>query len=142
MEVTGVAGKGEAIQKMGAHNVVDSKDPKAIRKLAGQVDFLLVTANATLDWDAYLRTLAPHGQMHIVGAIAEPIPVLTGRIMGGQKSVSASPTGSPTTMAQMLAFAARHKISAITEPFPISRVNDALKHLAEGKARYRVVLTA
>lgn len=138
---TGVAGKGEAIQKMGAHHVIDSRDPKAIRKAAGQIDFLIVTANAQLDWDSYLRTLAPHGQLHIVGAIADPIPVPTGRILSGQKSISASPTGSPTTIAQMLDFAARHQIAPIIEPFPMSRVNEALKHLAEGKARYRVVLT-
>ena len=139
---SGTAGKEEAITRMGAHEVVNSRDPKAIRKQAGRIDFLLVTANLALDWDSYLRTLAPHGQMHVVGAIAEPIPVPTGRLMSGQKSLSSSPTGSPTTMAQMLDFAARHRIAAITEIFPMARVNEALKHLAEGKARYRVVLTA
>lgn len=138
---TSVAGKGDGIRAMGAHHIVDSRDPKAIRKVAGQVDFLLVTANAQVDWDSYLRTLAPHGQLHVVGAIAEPVPIPTSRIMSGQKSISASPTGSPTTMARMLDFAARHGISAITEPFPMSRVNEALKHLKERKARYRAVLT-
>jgi uncharacterized zinc-type alcohol dehydrogenase-like protein len=54
--------------------------------------------------------------------------------------VSASPLGSPATTAQMLEFCARHKIEAITETFPMSKVNDALAHLESGKARYRVIL--
>jgi D-arabinose 1-dehydrogenase-like Zn-dependent alcohol dehydrogenase len=48
--------------------------------------------------------------------------------------------GAPATMAAMLDFAARHKIAPQVEHFPMSRVNDALEHLAAAKARYRVVL--
>ena len=58
----------------------------------------------------------------------------------GQKSLSASPLGSPSTTDTMLAFCARHGIAPTTETFPMSRVNDALEHLRSGKARYRVVL--
>ena len=144
-EVTAFSGtpdKADSIRQMGAHHVVDSKDPKAIRKLAGRFDFIISTVNGAVDWDSYLRALAPKGQLHIVGALADPIPLKTGLILGGQKSVSASPTGSPTTIAQMLDFAGRHRIAPIIEPFPMNRVNEALKHLADGKARYRVVLTA
>ncbi len=139
---SGTAGKAESIKRMGAHHVVDSKDPKAIRKLAGTLDFIISTVNGPVEWDLYLRALAPKGQLHIVGALAEPLPLKTGLILGGQKSISASPTGSPSVMARMLDFAARHRIAPITEPFPMNRVNEALQHLADGKARYRVVLTA
>jgi uncharacterized zinc-type alcohol dehydrogenase-like protein len=58
----------------------------------------------------------------------------------GQKSVSGSPKGSPTTIDRMLAFSARHSVAPITETFPMSKVNDALEHLRAGKARYRIVL--
>ncbi len=67
-----------------------------------------------------------------------PIPAF-GLIMG-QKSVSGSPTGSPTAIDRMLAFSARHSIAPVTEAFPMSKVNDALDHLRAGKARYRIVL--
>ena len=67
-----------------------------------------------------------------------PVPAF-GLIMR-QKSVSGSPTGSPTAIDRMLEFSARHSIAPITETFPMSRVNDALDHLRSGKARYRVVL--
>jgi uncharacterized zinc-type alcohol dehydrogenase-like protein len=144
-EVTAFSGtpaKKDEILRLGAHHVVDSKDPKAIRKLAGTLDLILVTVNAAIDWESYLRALAPKGRLHVVGAIADPIPLKTGMLLGGQKSISASPTGSPRVMAQMLDFAARHKLAPVTEAFPMSRVNEALKHLSDGKARYRVVLTA
>ena len=137
---TSTAAKGEEAKRLGAHHVVDSRDAKALRRVRGSLDLILVTVNVPLDWDSYLRALAPKGQLHVVGAVQEPIPLLTGMLMGGQKSVSASPTGSPGVMAQMLDFAARHKIAPMTENFPMSRVNEALKHLEEGKARYRVVL--
>ena len=61
-------------------------------------------------------------------------------LIGGQKSVSGSPLGSPATTARMIAFCARHGIAPIIEKFPLSRVNDALDRLRSGKARYRVVL--
>ena len=60
----------------------------------------------------------------------------------GQKSVSGSPTGSPSMLADMLEFAARHHIAPQVEHFPMSQVNEALAHLAAGKAHYRVVLDA
>ena len=129
----------EAMQ-LGAHHVVSSTDKASLKKLAGRLDFILVTSNVTLDWPAYLSTLAPHGRLHIVGAVMEPLNVGVFQLMGGQKSLSSSPTGSPGTMAAMLDFCARHGIAPQVEEFPMSRVNDAMAHLRSGKARYRVVL--
>ena len=59
-----------------------------------------------------------------------------------QKSLSGSPVGSPSSMATMLEFCARHQILPQVEHFPMSQVNAALDHLRAGKARYRVVLDA
>lgn len=135
-------GKGEEAAGFGAHRVVDSRDSKAIGSLAGSLDMILVTANAKLDWDAYLAALAPNGRLHVVGAVLEPIPVQAFSLIMGQKSISGSPTGSRGAIDDMLAFAARHRILPRTEHFPMSRVNEALAHLKAGKARYRVVLDA
>lgn len=129
----------EALQ-LGAHRVVSSTDKAGLKQLAGQLDFILVTANVALDWGAYTAALAPHGRLHFVGAVLEPINVGAFQLMGGQKSISASPTGSPATMATMLEFCARHGIAPQVEEFPMSRVNEAMAHLRSGKARYRIVL--
>lgn len=127
---------------LGAHNVVSSRDPAALKRVARSFDFILVTVNVPLDWPAYLAALAPHGRLHVVGAVLEPMPIPAFGLIGGEKHVSGSPTGSPSAIATMLDFAARHRIAPQVEEFPMSQANAALAHLRESKARYRVVLKA
>jgi len=129
----------EAI-KLGAHHVVNSTKLEQLAALAGSLDFILCTVNVTLDWNAYLATLAPRGRLHIVGAVMEPLGISTWSLLAGQKSVSGSPLGSPATLATMLGFCARHGIAPVTETFPMTKANEALERLRSGKARYRVVL--
>jgi uncharacterized zinc-type alcohol dehydrogenase-like protein len=126
----------------GAHRVISSRDSKAIAGAARSLDLLIVTVSASLDWNAMLQTLRPRGRMHVVGAVAEPMAIPAFTLIFGQKNVSGSPTGSPTMIATMLEFAARHKVTPQVEYFPMSRVNEALAHLKAGKARYRIVLNA
>ncbi|HXG29440.1 MAG TPA: NAD(P)-dependent alcohol dehydrogenase [Nevskiales bacterium] len=126
--------------KLGAHHTVSSTDKAGLKKLARSLDFILVTSNVTLEWGAYIGALAPHGRLHVVGAVLEPIPVSTFGLMGGQRSLSSSPTGSPLRTLQMLEFCARHRIAPVVEHFPMARANEAMARLREGKARYRIVL--
>jgi uncharacterized zinc-type alcohol dehydrogenase-like protein len=137
---TSSAAKSDEARGFGAHRVVATNDSKALKKIAGTLDFILVTSNVTLDWNALLAVLAPRGRLHVVGAVLEPIPVPAFALIGGRKSLSGSPLGSPAVAAQMLEFCARHSILPQVEMFPMSRINDALAHLRAGKARYRVVL--
>lgn len=126
----------------GANHVVSSRDSAAMKKLAGTFDLLIVTANVPLDWNALIATLAPGGRLHLVGAVKEPLGIAIIPMIFGQKSVSGSPTGSPTDIEAMLDFAARHNVSPQTEHFPMSRINEAFERLESGKARYRIVLDA
>jgi uncharacterized zinc-type alcohol dehydrogenase-like protein len=128
------------LQKLGAHHVVNSKDPAQFTSLARSLDFILVTVNVPLDWEAYISMLAPKGRLHFVGAVLEPLNIGVFPLLLGERSVSASPLGSPVTTASMLEFCARHQIAPVTEVFPMSKVNDALAHLESGNARYRIVL--
>ena len=137
---TSSASKADEARGFGAHHVVATNDAKALKQLAGSLDFILVTSNVTLDWKALLAALAPRGRLHVVGAVLEPIPVPAFVLIGGRKSLSGSPLGSPVVAAQMLEFCVRHRILPQVEMFPISGINDALAHLRAGKARYRVVL--
>ncbi|CAN5325792.1 NAD(P)-dependent alcohol dehydrogenase [soil metagenome] len=132
--------KKEEALKLGAHEAVSSRDTGTFTKLAGSLDFLLVTANVPLDWPAYLNCLAPKGRLHFVGAVPAPVPVAVFPLMTKQNEISASPLGSPNTTATMLDFCARHKIAPVTETFPMSEINKAIKHLESGNARYRIVL--
>jgi alcohol/geraniol dehydrogenase (NADP+) len=139
---TSSEGKFQEARGFGAHHVVSSRDPGAIKKLAGTLDVILVTANAPLDWDSLLNALASNGRLHFVGAVLEPIPVGAFSLIAGQKSLSGSPVGSPVGIATMLDFAARHRITPQTEHFPMSRVNEAVERLEASKARYRIILDA
>lgn len=132
--------KGEAARSLGAHRVVSSRNSDEIAAIAGQLDLVIVTANASLDWDAIIATLGPKGRLHIVGAVLDPIPVQAFSLIMAQKEISGSPTGSPTAIARMLEFCARHEIEPVVEMFPMSEINQALDRLRGGKVRYRAVL--
>ena len=133
-------GKEDEAKKLGAHHVINSRDDAAMKKIAGSLDFILNTANANLNWQAYLDALAPKGVLHTVGVVPDPIPVPAFALIGGQKSVSGSPLGSPALTRKMLEFCARHKILPVTEEFELKNVNAALARLESGKTRYRIIL--
>jgi uncharacterized zinc-type alcohol dehydrogenase-like protein len=132
--------KKDQILAMGAHKVVSSTDSAELETIMGSLDFILNTANVTLDWNAYLMTLAPKGRLHTVGAVLEPMAIPAFTLLVGEKSVGASPLGSPALTRRMLEFCVRHDIYPDVEEFALADVNDALAHLEAGKARYRIVL--
>jgi uncharacterized zinc-type alcohol dehydrogenase-like protein len=132
--------KGEEARKLGAHHVIDTHSAEALKKAQGSFDFVLSTVTASLDWNAYLGTLAPKGKLHIVGVTTEPMPIATFSLLAQQKSLTASPSGAPGTVAKMLDFCVRHNVETVTEEYPMSQANEAVAHMEAGKARYRVVL--
>jgi alcohol/geraniol dehydrogenase (NADP+) len=136
------ASKTDELLKLGADEIVNSRDAAQLGKVAGKFDFILSTVNVPLDWNAYLGALAPRGRLHTVGAVLEPIPVPAFSLIMAQRSLSGSPMGSPATTREMVNFCARHGIAPVTEHYPMSQANDALEHLRAGKARYRIVLEA
>ncbi|WP_033962086.1 NADPH-dependent aldehyde reductase Ahr [Psychroserpens jangbogonensis] len=134
--------KTEALKAMGAHNVVDSTDPSDLESIAGSLDFILNTTNVKLDWSSYLNTLAPQGKLHTVGAVLEPMEIPAFSLIAGEKSVGGSPLGSIALTRKMLEFCVRHDIYPTVEEFDMTNVNEAIDHLHDGKARFRVVLKA
>ncbi|MBT8142052.1 MAG: NAD(P)-dependent alcohol dehydrogenase [Gammaproteobacteria bacterium] len=142
-EVTAFTSSEDKMQQaleLGAHKTINSRDPEAIKAARGQFDLIISTVNVTLDWNLYISTLTTKGRLHFVGAVQEPLAITAGSLMNAQKSVSSSPVGSPATIATMIEFAARHDIRPTVEVYPMEKVNEAMQHLADGKARYRVVL--
>jgi uncharacterized zinc-type alcohol dehydrogenase-like protein len=132
--------KTDELKKLGADYVVNTRDETELGKLAGKFDMILVTVNVPLNWDLYLKALAPKGKLHVVGAVLEPMPIGAFSLIMGQKIVTGTATGSPSVVAKMLEFCARHQIETVTETFPMSQINEAFEHLKSGKARYRIVL--
>ena len=133
-------GKMEEAKSLGAHDTINSREPKEFAKHAGRFDLILSTVNVKMDWNLLVNTLKPRGRLHVLGVVLEPLDIEALPLLFGQRSVSGSPVGGPATINRMLEFAARHDITATTEHFPMSKVNDAFEHLESGKARYRIVL--
>ncbi len=128
----------EAMQ-LGAHHFVASHNPKAIAAIANTLDFILVTINVPLDWQPFITALRAKGKLHFVGALPElSAPFFP--LLAGQKSLGASPLGSPATTARMLEFCARHNIAPVVEEMPMSQLNEAFERLEKGEPRYRIVL--
>ena len=134
--------KEQEVRAMGADHVVNSRDPQALKALAGHYDLIINTVNVDLDWQPYFEALAWGGNFHTVGAVLKPLPVPAFTLIGGDRSISGSATGSPAELRKLMKLAGRTGVTATTEQFPMSKINDALQHVREGKARYRVVLKA
>jgi len=94
--------KAQEAREMGAHHTLKSRDSDALADASGRFDMLLSTVNVKLDWNAYLSTLNAKGRLHFVGVTLEPLEIGVFALIGGQRSGSGSPVGSPATIAKML----------------------------------------
>lgn len=130
------ASKKDLARSLGASDLLDARGPLP----EGAVDLLLVTTHANLPWDAWMKVLALEGTMCLIGVPSEPLRLGVDPLLDEQKKVTGSVIGSPATMRRMLSVAAEHGIAPITERMPMSRANDAVARVREGKARMRVVL--
>ena len=134
--------KEQEVLAMGADKVVNSRDPELLKALAGQFDLIINTVNVDLDWQPYFEALAYGGNFHTVGAVLKPLPVPAFTLIGGDRSVSGSATGTPYELRKLMKFAGRTKVAPTIETYPMSKINEAIQHVRDGKARYRVVLKA
>jgi uncharacterized zinc-type alcohol dehydrogenase-like protein len=133
--------KAPEAKSLGAHHFINTRDTGALKKVAGSFDFLLSTVSADQDWQGYIAALRPKGTLCVVGVPPTPIQLHAFSLIGGQKGIAGSPTGSPQDLHEMLDVAARHGVKAITERFPMAKANDAVAKVKKNQVRYRAVLT-
>jgi uncharacterized zinc-type alcohol dehydrogenase-like protein len=132
--------KEEEAKTLGAHNFVNTRDTGALKKVAGSFDLLLSTVSADQDWQGYIGALRPKGVLCVVGASPSPIQIQGASLLGLDKAVAGSNTGSPGDLAEMLSVAARHGVKAVTEKFAMAKANDAVAKVKKNQVRYRAVL--
>ena len=128
--------KKELALSLGASDLVDAKG--ALPK--GVLDVILVTTHASLAWDAWMEALDLEGTLCLVGVPSAPLTVGVDPLLDGQKKITGSVIGSPATMRRMLDVAATHSIAPVIERMPMSRANEAVARVREGKARLRIIL--
>jgi uncharacterized zinc-type alcohol dehydrogenase-like protein len=131
------ANKKEDAQRLGADEVVVSRNANEMEKHAGTFDFILDTVSAEHDIAAYLELLARDGTVTLVGAPPKPLAVPAFSLIGGRHSLSGSAIGSLAETQEMLDFCGKHNITADVEVIPIQKVNEAYERLVKSDVKYR-----
>ena len=129
--------KQEDALRLGADEVVVSRNADEMAKHAGSFDFILDTVSAQHDINAYLNLLALDGNLTLVGAPPQPLNVLAFSLIGGRHSLSGSAIGGIAETQEMLDFCGGHNITADVEVIPIQKVNEAYERMLKGDVKYR-----
>lgn len=129
--------KREAALALGADEVVLSKDPEAMAAQAGSFDFILNTVSAKHDLAPYLSLLTIDGNMTMVGAPPEALPVNTFSLIMGRRSLSGSCIGGIAETQEMLDFCGTHNITADVEVIKAEQINEAYERLLKSDVQYR-----
>ena len=123
--------------RLGADEVILSRNAAEMEKHAGTFDFILDTVSAQHDINSYLSLLARDGNITLVGAPPEGVKVAAFSLIGGRHSLSGSAIGGLRETQEMLDFCGEHNITADVEVIPIQKVNEAYDRLAKNNVKYR-----
>jgi len=134
------SGKEEEARALGAHRFVNTRESKAMKEVAGSLDFIVSTINADQDWGVYIQTLRSTGTLCFVGVPPSPLAIQAFPLIAGMRSITGNPIGSPYRLKEMLDVAARHGVKAQTERFAMAKANEAIEKVKKNKVRYRAVL--
>jgi uncharacterized zinc-type alcohol dehydrogenase-like protein len=129
--------KREDALRLGAHDVVVSRNADEMQKHAVTFDFILDTVSAEHDVNAYLNLLNLDGNLTLVGAPPKPLGVYAFSLIMGNRSLSGSNIGGSPETQEMLDFCGEHNITADVEVIPIQKVNEAYERLLESDVKYR-----
>jgi uncharacterized zinc-type alcohol dehydrogenase-like protein len=129
--------KTEDALRLGADEVIVSRNADEMAKHAETFDFILDTVSAQHDINSYLDLLARDGNITLVGAPPEGLKVKAFSLIGGRRSLSGSPIGGLRETQEMLDFCGEHDITADVEVIPIQKINEAYDRLTNSDVKYR-----
>jgi len=129
--------KKEDALRLGADEVVVSRNIDEMQKHAGSFDFILDTVSADHDINAYLNLLGLDGNITLVGAPPKPLAVSAFALITKRRSLSGSNIGGIAETQEMLDFCGEHNITADVEVIPIQKVNEAYERLLKSDVKYR-----
>src|SRR5688572_31936915 len=130
-------GKTEDALRLGAHEVVLSRNADEMKQHASSFDFILDAVAAPHDINAYINLLARDGNITMVGAPEKPLPVTVFGLIFQRRSFSGSPIGGIAETQEMLDFCGQHNITSDVEVIPIQEINDAYKRMVKSDVKYR-----
>jgi alcohol dehydrogenase (NADP+) len=123
--------------RLGADEVVVSRNANEMQKHAGSFDFILDAVSADHDINAYINLLSRDGNLTLVGAPAKPLDVSAFSLLMGRRNLSGSLIGGIPETQEMLDFCGKHNITADVEVIPIQKVNEAYERLIKSDVKYR-----
>ena len=129
--------KVEDALRLGADEVVLSRDANEMKKHVGSFDFILDAVSADHDINAYIQLLARDGNMTLVGAPEKPLSLSSFGLIMGRRSVSGSPIGGIAETQEMLDFCGAHNIAADVEVIAMQQINEAYARLLKADVKYR-----
>lgn len=132
--------KFEDALRLGADEVVLSKDPGQMKRYHGSLNFILDCVSAEHNIDSYLRLLKVDGALVLVGAPMDPLPVTSFSLIGGRKTFAGSNIGGIAETQEMLDFCAKHNITADIELISADEINEAYERMLKGDVHYRFVI--
>jgi alcohol dehydrogenase (NADP+) len=138
--ITSSASKIEDAKRLGADEVILSTEKAQMKKNAGSLHFILDCVSAQHNINAYLNLLKRDGQLTLVGAPAEPLPVAAFALIVGRKSFSGSMIGGIAETQEMLDFCGQHNITSDIELIKIQDINEAYERVLKGDVKYRFVI--
>ena len=127
-------------KRLGAHEVVVSKDPAQMGKHANSFDFILDTVSAEHDINAYLNLLKRDGTLVLVGAPEKPLALAAFSIIPARRQLSGSMIGGIPETQEMLDFCGQHGITSDIEIIPIQKINEAYERMLRSDVKYRFVI--
>jgi len=132
--------KKEDAVRLGADEVVISRNADEMQKHAGSFNFILDTVSAEHDINAYVHLLARDGNLTLVGAPEKPFALAGFGLLFGRRSVSGSLIGGIAETQEMLDFCGAHNITADVEVIPMQKVNEAYERLLKSQVKYRFAI--
>ena len=132
--------KFEDAKRLGADDVVLSKDKEQMQRYAGKLHFVLDCVSAQHDVNAYLNLLRVDGSLALVGAPEHPLPVAAFSLIPYRRSFAGSMIGGIAETQEMLDFCGKHNIVADVEMISIQEINEAYERLLKGDVKYRFVI--
>jgi uncharacterized zinc-type alcohol dehydrogenase-like protein len=129
--------KKEDAFRLGADEVVISRNENEMKQHAGSFDFILDCVAADHDINAYIQMLARDGNITLVGAPEKPLPVAAFGLIFGRRSLSGSPIGGIDETQEMLDFCGANNITADVEIIPIQKINEAYERMVKSDVKYR-----
>ncbi|MDT8264718.1 zinc-binding dehydrogenase, partial [Roseomonas sp. DSM 102946] len=134
------ASKVEDALRLGAHEVVLSRDEAAMAREANSFDFILDAVAAQHDINAYLGLLKRDGTLVQVGAPEQPLPVAVFSLIFKRRSFAGSLIGGIAETQEMLDFCGEHGITSDIEMIRMDEINTAYERMIRSDVKYRFVI--